>query len=65
MGSLTRNRVFIISPSGKSLKIPSDLYGLNEIRFNYPKTENQKSLQNALKDACSYLEQVIKNLGVK
>lgn len=65
MGSLTRNRVFIISPSGKSLKIPSDLYGLNEIRYKYPDIPSDKNLQKSLKEACNDLISIINNLGVK
>jgi predicted nucleotide-binding protein len=33
MGALSRRRTFVLAPQGANLKIPTDLLGLNQLRY--------------------------------
>lgn len=60
MGALGRKRAFVILPSGKELKVPSDLLGTNSVRYAVTRTQ---SLSVAIDVACEDLRKVVQQNG--
>jgi len=57
MGQLGRKRTFMVMPKGKMLKIPSDLFGLNPIKYVPPSdTTNKRQWTLALSPVCVELK---------
>jgi len=61
MGALTRKRTFLVIPNGKDLKIPSDLLGLTQLRYD----NTVQLLSVALMETCGKIVEKIVNLGPK
>lgn len=59
MGKLTNNRVMIIKPKGKTLKIPSDLLGLRLLEYD----SSIENLSSTLGPACFEVRAVINKEG--
>ncbi len=64
VGSLGRDRTFIVSESSANLKMPSDLAGLTTGEFSRP-TRSIVTLRDAVSDACINIKKAIKKLGLK
>ncbi|MDA1273626.1 MAG: nucleotide-binding protein [Verrucomicrobia bacterium] len=60
MGALGSKRAFVVSPSGKKLKVPSDLLGRNSVQYSLTPT---RSLSETIDVACEDLRKVIQNNG--
>jgi len=57
MGSLGRDRVFLVSPSGVQIKVPSDLSGVT--RVNYAPAAPGEDLRNALITAVDEIRRAV------
>ncbi len=62
VGKLGRRRTFIVYDRGADLSLPSDLAGVTPITFSRHASGN---LEASLGAACSTIEQVIKELGLR
>jgi CRP/FNR family transcriptional regulator, cyclic AMP receptor protein len=62
MGCLGRKRTILMEPSEADVKIPSDLKGLNTVRY---KTGSKEDLPLLLGPACLEIKKLIENLGAK
>jgi CRP/FNR family transcriptional regulator, cyclic AMP receptor protein len=62
MGSLSRQRTFLVMPDGLDIKIPSDLLGLTVLR--YPKGAT-RSLSTRLRPVCKQLRTAFSHKGPK
>jgi len=62
MGSLTRQRTFIIIPRNLDVKIPSDLLGLTVLKYNQGKEED---LNSRIAPICNELRKIFKEKGSK
>ena len=62
MGSLSRQRTFLIYPDLDNVKLPSDLEGITTIRYVIDSEEGQLS---NLEDVCDQIRNSIKRLGPK
>ena len=62
MGSLTHERTFMIVPDKRDVKIPTDLLGLNALRYEFSDFNAPGSL---LTPVCKELRRIINKLGVK
>lgn len=60
MGSLGRNRCFIVREKRPDLKIPTDLLGIKEASF---RLSTKSDLKTALSRPCSQIIEIIKKLG--
>jgi CRP/FNR family cyclic AMP-dependent transcriptional regulator len=62
MGKLGRHRTFLVEPrdTGDELKLPTDLKGINTIKYKYAPG---KDLSAAVGPACSQIRQIIHDLG--
>ena len=61
MGALSRKRTFLVVPGSINIKIPSDLLGINTVRYN----PEAPTLTNAVRDAVNEVISIIKANGVK
>ncbi len=61
MGKLSRHRSILVHPAIKDLKLPSDLQGLNLIRY----ASTSEPLVDRLRPVCLQLKAVVERLGVK
>ncbi|MDP2816634.1 MAG: nucleotide-binding protein [Rectinemataceae bacterium] len=61
MGALSRQRTFLIVPQGVDIKIPSDLLGINTIRFN----PGAPTPDDAVHGAAAEIVAMIKNIGTR
>lgn len=62
MGALTHERTFMIVPDKRDVKIPTDLLGLNALRYEFSDFNAPRSL---LTPVCKELRRIINKLGVK
>jgi predicted nucleotide-binding protein len=60
MGRLGRKRAFIVIPSGVKLHLPSDLDGVNPVKFDASRTDNVVA---AMGSACNEIRARIAELG--
>ena len=60
MGALGRKRAFVVSPSGKQLKVPSDLLGTNFVQYTITPT---RPLPVAIHAACDDLRKIVEDNG--
>jgi CRP/FNR family transcriptional regulator, cyclic AMP receptor protein len=63
MGTLGRNRVFIVKPRGVVLKLPSDLLGIIPVDFDPAKAES--NAQAALGPACEQIRKAVRKEGTR
>ncbi len=49
IGALMHRRTFMLLPRGVDIKIPSDLLGLSEIRYDPNEPDNSKAVAGAIK----------------
>lgn len=61
MGAITRHRTFLIVPSGADVKIPTDLMGINTVRYD----SKGSSPDEAVKSAAKEVVDMIKKLGTR
>jgi len=59
IGAIGRERTFIISEDGIDIKIPSDLIGVNHLKFK----QNGSSLQSRISPVCNEIRKIIFELG--
>ena len=59
-GALGRKRAFVVSPSGKKLKVPSDLLGTNFVQYS---VAPRQTLRAAIHSACEDLRKIVRESG--
>jgi predicted nucleotide-binding protein len=59
-GALGRKRAFVVAPHGRELKIPSDLLGVNFVRYT---VDRKQPLAVTIRAACEDLRKVIREEG--
>jgi predicted nucleotide-binding protein len=59
-GALGRKRTFVVSPSGKKLKVPSDLLGINFVQYS---VTSAQPLSEAIEVACEDLRKIVQENG--
>ncbi len=62
MGRLSRSRTFLVTPQDGSLKIPSDLIGINTVRYESGPPDRLTPL---LAPACNEIRKSIRKLGAR
>lgn len=62
IGALGRERIFVIKPRGKEIKMPSDLLGLNPIEYSADETV---AVDARVAPICTNVRRVLKELGSK
>jgi CRP/FNR family cyclic AMP-dependent transcriptional regulator len=62
MGSLSRQRTFLVLPDGVDIKIPSDLLGLTVLKYEI---NSSKTLVTRIKPVCSQLREIFSQKGTK
>jgi CRP/FNR family cyclic AMP-dependent transcriptional regulator len=60
MGRLGRHRTFLVEPRETELKLPTDLLGINTVRYKYT---SMKDLEISLAPACNQIRKIIKEIG--
>lgn len=66
MGQLGRKRTFMVMPRAKKLKLPSDLFGLNPIKYDPPSDmKNKRQLALALSTTLVALKTEIERQGCR
>lgn len=66
MGQIGRERTFMVVPRKKRLKLPSDLFGLNPIKYDPPSDmANRRQLSLALASVCTELKIEIERQGCR
>lgn len=63
IGALGKDRTYMVQPDGASLKLPSDLVGITQARYN--PTRSDGDLGSALNAAAISIRDQIKKLGVR
>ena len=61
MGALSRRRTFVLVPKGVAIKLPTDLLGINHLRFD----PNAKDMNEAVGEAVAELCTIIQHRGSK
>lgn len=62
MGALTRKRIFIVSPQGTDIKIPSDLFGMTTLTY---KSGAKNDLPSLIAPVCDDIRRIIEKIGAK
>lgn len=61
MGALSRNRTFLVVPQGVDIKIPTDVLGINTLRFDPAATTHEQSIAAAADE----LATIIRTIGMR
>lgn len=61
MGSLGRERTFVVRPRNDTVKIPSDLAGLTTAAYDWPRSDG--SHKRSVGSACDSIRDVLRSLG--
>ena len=59
MGALSRQRTFILTPKGTSIKLPTDLLGITHLRFDPGAPDADMAVESAVAD----LAEIVKRDG--
>lgn len=60
MGTLERKRAFVVAPQGKKIKIPTDILGINYVKYA---VGGNKSLNQRIDEACESLRATVLKCG--
>jgi hypothetical protein len=63
IGALGKDRTYMVQPDGVSLKLPSDLAGITQVRYNGARAD--KDLSSALGSAAISIHDQIKKMGAR
>ena len=63
IGALGRDRTYMVQPNGVSLKLPSDLAGITQVRYNGARVD--KDLSSALSSAAISIHDQIMKIGAR
>ena len=61
LGAIGRKRTYLLKPKGISIKVPSDLFGLKPLEYDYDTTSKTISIV----DACEEIMRCIEHYGTK